>query len=189
MPQPQRQEETGEDEEGDTPSHRNGLRTFEPAGKHHQESLAEDISDAIERGTDAYIQALVVSVEAKDVKTVGSDILCGTGEGQDPEEGEGALEPEGRGQGESDACETGTDEHLHQQNPPSLGLNRRDERTPQRFDDPGKIEPRGVEGEVGVGQTETLVHRGGDDHNGNIRQRFCQIEGWHPSIRLIFHNR
>ena len=86
MPQPEGKEEASKDEEGDAPGHRNCMRAFEPTREHHEKSLPKDGANAIEGGTDADVQALVVCRETEDIEAVSSDVMCGAGKGQNPEE-------------------------------------------------------------------------------------------------------
>ena len=82
MPQPQGYEQAGQHEEGDAPCHRDGLAVLQPTCEHDQETLPEDVADAVEGAADAYVEALVVGGEPEDVETVGSDVVGGAGKGQ-----------------------------------------------------------------------------------------------------------
>ena len=72
--------------------------------------------------------------------------MCGTGKGHEPEEAQRALQPERGGDGEGYTAEGSTDEQLHGGNPPALGADDIDERTPQGLYDLRQVEPRGVIG-------------------------------------------
>ena len=189
MPQPEGEEGACKDEEGDAPGHGNGLGLLQPAGKHDEETLSDDVADAIEGAADTYVEALVVGAEAKDVEAVGSDVVGGAGEGENPEEGQRALQPVGCGEGEGDAGKPCSDEQLHQQHPPALRLDGSDEGAPQGLDDPRQVEPGGIESQLGVGESKTFVHRGGYDHHGNIGQCLGEVEGGYPGVGLVLHER
>ena len=79
-------------------------------------------------------------------------------------------------QGERHAAERGSDEQLHRGNPPTFRLDEVDERAPQRFDDPRKVEPRGVERDFRVGKSQLFVQENRDGHNGHVGQSLGEIE-------------
>ena len=54
--------------------------SFQRARQHDEQSAARYGSDAVERTSDTYIQALLVRVERQHVKTVGRDVVGGTAE-------------------------------------------------------------------------------------------------------------
>ena len=58
--------------------------SFQRARQHDEQSAARYGSDAVERTSDTYIQALLVRVERQHVKTVGRDVVGGTAESHQP---------------------------------------------------------------------------------------------------------
>ena len=68
-----------------------------------------------------------------------------------------------------------SDEELHPCNPPTLGLDEVDEWTPQRLDDPWKIEPTGIESQFGIADAQPFVHDDGDGHYSYIRQSLSKV--------------
>ena len=153
---------------------------FKVACEHHEQSLTHDGGDAVERGADAHKPCLLVLLEAEHVEAVGGDVVGGTREGHQPETGQGSLQPVGGGDGEGHATEGGAYEQLHGDNPPALGLDDVDERAPQGFDDPRQVEPRRVERDIGVRQSETLIHDERDGHHSHVGETFCEVKGGHP---------
>jgi len=132
-----------------------------------------------------------VAVESDDIEAVGCDVVCGTGKGQKPEESQRPLKPERCRQREGNAGKASADEQLHHKHPPTLRAYGCDEGTPKRFYHPGQIEPRSVESKVGVGEAEPLIHSRRNYHYGNIRKRFGEVKGRHPSVwffQFIIHN-
>ena len=77
--------------------------------------------------------------ESQHVEAVGSDVVGGTGKGHQPEEGQRPLQPVRGGNCEGHTTESRTNEQLHGDDPPTLGADDIDERTPQWFDNPGQV--------------------------------------------------
>ena len=88
-----------------------------------------------------------------------------------------------RGDGEGNACQSCTDEHLHGDNPPAFGLDEVDERTPQWLDDPGQVEPAGIEGQLGIADTQPFIHDKRDDGHCHVWQSLRKVEGGNPCPR------
>ena len=159
MPQPEGDEETGHTIEGDTP----GVLDItgdhlKVASQHHEQSLPENGGNAIEGGTDAYEVSLVVLLQSQHIEAVGSNVVGSAREGHQPEEGQRALKPIGRWDGEGHTTECRTDEQLHRYYPPALSLDDVYKRTPKWLDDPRQIEPRGIERDVCVTEPKSFVH-------------------------------
>ena len=154
------------------------------AGQHDEEALSEDCRYAVESRTDADEESLAVLVKAEHVESVGRYVVGGARKGHQPEETQCSLKPERAGNGEGHAAQRRTDEQLHGQNPPALGQHDVDERTPEGLYDPRKIEPGGVECDVGVGHTQPLIHYQRYRHDGHVGYAFGEIECGHPCPRI-----
>jgi len=142
VPEPEGDEEARHAIERDAPRIADiSCEDLEIASQHDEQSLAHDGGDAVERGADAHEPGLLVLFEPQHVEAVGGDVVGGTGEGHQPEEGQGALQPVGGGDGEGHTAEGGAYEQLHGDDPPAFGLDDVDERAPQGFDDPWQVEP------------------------------------------------
>ena len=116
-----------------------------------------------------------MAVECQDVKAVGGDVVGGTAEGYEPEEGQCCLYPEGSRNGEGYSGKAQAYKKLHGEYPPALGLDGIDERTPEGLYDPREVEPAGVKGEVGVRHAHLLIHGDGHCHYRHVRECFGKI--------------
>ena len=114
-------------------------------------------------------------VELYHVESVGRDVVRGAAEGDEEEEAHRGLEPECRGDGEGDACQGCSDERLHGEHPPALGLQQVDERTPQGFDDPWQGQPACVETHLRIGESHLHVHYDRKTRDNDVGQSFCKI--------------
>ena len=126
------------------------------------------------------------------IKTIRRNIVGGTAEGDEEEEAHRCLEPEGSRQREGDAGKGGSDERLHGEHPPALGLQQVDERAPQGLDHPRQGEPSGIETHLGIGEAQLHIHHHREGGHNDVGQSFCKIEGrnpspWIPAIFLCYH--
>ena len=142
--------------------------------------MTEDAGNAIERGTDAHEECLLAGVKGKQIVTVRGNVVGRTAESHQPEEGKGGLHEMTAGQEERDACHGGANQKLHRHNPTVLAAEQFDHGTPEGFDDPGEIEPGGVESNLSVGETETTIHDGGDGHDNDVGDSFGGVETGNP---------
>ena len=142
--------------------------------------MSEDGGETIERRANANEPRLVVLVEAEHVETIGGDVVRSTRERHHPEEEQRPLQPEMGGQCERYTAEGSADEQLHGRYPPALGLDKVDKRTPQWLNDPRQIEPRGVECDFSIRQSELFVEHDGDGHHRHIGQALGEIERGNP---------
>ena len=101
--------------------------------------------------------------------------MGGTAEGDEEEEAHRGLKPKGGRERKSDACQGGSDERLHREHPPTLGLQEVDERTPQGFDDPRQGKPSCEETYLGIGESHLHVHDHRKGCHDDIRQSFRKI--------------
>ena len=93
---------------------------------------------------------LPVLVKLYHVESVGRDIMSGARECHYEEEGHAALEPHSRGNSKGYASQRCAYQELHEKNPPALGLQEINERTPQRLYHPRQSQPSGIESELCV---------------------------------------
>ena len=71
-------------------------------------------------------------------------------------------------------------QELHRDDPEPLRPEHVDEGAPERLDHPGEVEPGGVEGDVGIGDAETLVEDHRYRHGHDVGGAFGEIEGRDP---------
>ena len=124
--------------------------SFEVTGKDDESALGPDRGDAVEGRSHPDKGGLEMLRKPEHVKTVGGDVMGCRAEGHQPEEGKGVLEEPGGRDGEGDAGKRCPDEELHQEDPVALRPEEVDKGAPEGLDDPGKIEPACVKGDVGV---------------------------------------
>ena len=148
---------------------------LQDACQRNENAVDEDDGKPVEGVAQAHILGLVVPVELYHVESVGRDVVCGAAEGDEEEEAHRGLKPECRGDGEGDARQGCSDERLHGEHPPALGLQQVDERTPQGFDDPGQGQPACVEAHLGVGESHLHVHYDRKTRDDDVGQSFCKI--------------
>ena len=122
------------------------------------------------------------------IETIRRNIVGGTTEGDKEEETHRCLEPEGSRQRKGDSGKSCSDERLHRQYPPALGLQQVDERTPQRLDNPRQGEPSSIETHLSIGQAQLHIHNHREGCHDNVRQSFRKVECRNPSpwIPTIF---
>ena len=80
VPDPQSEKEAHDEIEHQRPGIGDGttIHHLQVAGDHHQNALAEDGGQTIERGADAHIECLLMGIEPKHVETVGGDVVGST---------------------------------------------------------------------------------------------------------------
>ena len=105
VPEPEGDKETSHTIEHDAP------RVFDVACdhlqitcQHHQQTLSHDGGNTIERRADAHEVSLVMLLKSEHIEAVGSNIVGGTREGHQPEEGQCALQPIGGRDGKRHAA-------------------------------------------------------------------------------------
>ena len=153
---------------------------MQETGKRNQAALAHNHRDAVECRTYAYEEGLVVRIEPHHIKAVGRHVVRRAAESQQPEEADGPLKPQRRVDRKGHTGESRADKQLHDDNPPAFRLHEVEERTPQRFDDPRQIEPRGVEGNLAVGESQLHIHLDGQHSYGDIGQPLGEIKRGNP---------
>ena len=184
VPQPEGDKQSGHSVEHQAPGVLHITRDdLQITCQHHEQTLAHDGGNTVERRTDAHEVSLSVLFESEHIEAVGGDVVGSTGKGHQPEESQRALQPVGGRDGEGYATEGSTYQQLHGYYPPALGHDDVDERAPQRLDNPRQIEPRGIKRNVCVAEAQTFIHNERDGHHSHIGQTFCEIEGGHPGPR------
>ena len=68
--------------------------------------------------------------ESEHIETIGCNVMGGTREGHQPEEGQRTLQPVWCGDGKCHSAEGCTNEQLHGDDPPTFGLDDVDKWTP-----------------------------------------------------------
>ena len=126
------------------------------------------------------------------IETIRRNIVGGTTEGDEEEETHRCLEPEGSRQRKGDSGKSCSDERLHRQYPPALGLQQVNEWTPQGFDNPRQGEPSGIETHLSIGQAQLHIHNHREGCHNDVRQSFRKVEcrnpsPWIPTIFLCYH--
>ena len=105
MPQPKGNEQARHEIEHQTPGVTDiAGNHFKIARQHDEKALSHNGRNAIEGRTDAHKLGLLVTVEPQHIETIGSNVVGGTGEGHQPEEGQGALQPIGARDGKGHTC-------------------------------------------------------------------------------------
>ena len=184
--EPEGDNHSGKDEERDAPGVADASGRFlEQSGQHDEQSLSGNGGEAVERTPDAHEQGLLVGGESEHVEPVGGDVVCGRAERHEPEDGQCGLEEMVGGESERHARQSRSQKELHADNPPPFGSQQVDKRAPERLDDPGQVEPAGVERHVGIGNSHPLVHHQRQDHDRHVRKSFREIESGHPCPRRI----
>ena len=133
----------------------------------------------------AHVPSLLTLVEGEQVEAVGGHTVGRASEGGYPEEEQRALQPMGRGYGESHAAKGRAQQELRGEDPPPLGLHKVDEGTPDGLENPGEVHPRGVERDGGVGQSHLLIEDERHRHHGHQGQSVGKGERGHPGPRLV----
>lgn len=184
MVKPHGKKDAGKHKEGDGPRVWNvACHRFQPACQHDEQPLSGNGGNTVKGAADTYKQCLLVRIERQHVKSVGGNVVCGRTKGEQPEQGERQLKEIFRGDGEGNTCQSCTDEHLHGDNPPAFGLDEVDERTPQRLDDPGQVEPAGIKGQLGIADAQPFIHDKRDDGHCHVWQSLRKVEGGNPCPR------
>ena len=153
---------------------------FQGSRQDDEDPLGGDHRDPVEDRPHPDEGRLLVLLEAEHVEAVGGDVVGGRAEGHDPEEGEGVAEEAGRRDRQGDAGERRPDQELHRDDPEPLRPEHVDEGAPERLDHPGEVEPGRVEGDVGIGDAETLVEDHRDRHGHDVGGAFGEVEGRDP---------
>ena len=141
----------------------------------HKGAVDEYHGKAIERVAQTHILRLVVSVEFYHVEAVRRDVVCGTGERHQEQESHRTLEPQGCGQREGNAGKGATHKQLHCQHPPTLSLEKVDERAPQRLYHPWQGEPAGIESHLRIAKPHLHIHNNGEGCDDHIGQAFRKV--------------
>ena len=136
---------------------------------------SEGVEVDIANGRRDGILPRIVLGEGEHVEAVGGDVVGGRGEAHQPEYGQGELEEERRGDGKGDAGQCESYDPLHGECPPALGADNVDKGAPEWLDDPGEVQPAGVEGDVGVGDAQALVHDDRDGHHGHVGETLREV--------------
>ena len=181
MVQGNRNEQTRHEVERQAPCQRNvPARCFQPSGQHHQDTLPEDIGQAVERVADAHEERLFARGQSQHVEAVGGNVVRGRAESHQPEAGQRSLYIMVGRDEKGDARHRGSYQRLHGGYPPAFGLDEVHKGAPQRLDGPGQVEPRGVEGNLRVAKSQPLVQDDGQGHHSYVWQPFGKVEGGDP---------
>ena len=162
MPKPQQQKQPSDTKESQTPRVGDAVAKYhlQIAGYHHEYALGEDRGQAVKQRADTHERSLLMGIKAKHIEAVGRDAVAGTRKGDHPEEEQRALQPKRGRYREGYSAEGSAQEHFRQHDPPAFGFHHIDERTPYRFQYPRQIEPRGIEGDLGIAQSQLFI----EDH-------------------------
>ena len=133
MPQPQGYEQARNAIEHKAPRilYAVAEKHLQVACNHHKDALSEYCRKPVERTSNTYKPGLFMLVHAEHIEAVGSNVVRGTAERHYPKEKQRALKPETGGNGERHASKSRTDEQLHGDYPPTLGLDNIYKRTPK----------------------------------------------------------
>jgi len=142
------------------------------AGNDDQQALGGDGADPVEGAADADERRLLVLSETEHVEAVGGDVVSRRTEGHQPEQADGVLEKPRRRDGQGHAGQHHADQRLRDQDPEALGLEHVHEGAPQGLDHPGQVEPARIQGDVGVGDAQPLVHDHRDGHDHDVWNGF-----------------
>ena len=123
------------------------------------------------------------------IESIRRNVMSCGGEAHYPEYCQCQLEEEGSGDGKCNACQCKGKDVLHDDGPPPFSLDQVDKWTPERLDYPWQVEPTGVESDIRVGYSQTLVHDDGNGHHGYVGQTLCKVQGRYPCPRTGFLGR
>ena len=184
MVEPQGQQTACQREEGDAPGVRGTAGHFlQPSGQHDEQPLSGNGGKAVEGAADAHEEGLLVRRKPQHIESVGGDVVGGGAEGHQPEHGQGGLEEMARRDGEGNAGQSRSQQQLGDDNPPPFGAEQVDKRAPQGLDDPGQVQPAGVEGYLRVRDAHPLVHHQRENHDRYVGQAFGEVERRYPIPR------
>ena len=110
------------------------------------------------------------------IESIRRNVMSCGGEAHYPEYCQCQLEEEGSGDGKCNACQCKGKDVLHDDGPPPFSLDQVDKWTPERLDYPWQVEPTGVESDIRVGYSQTLVHDDGNGHHGYVGQTLYLTE-------------
>jgi hypothetical protein len=127
-------------------------------------------------------------MKAEHVKSVRGDVVGGRTERHDPKKGQGIADESRRRDREGHTGERRADHQLHRDDPEPLRPEHIDERAPEGFDHPGKVEPTGIESDIGIGNAKPFVEDNGDRHGHNVRGALGKIEGGDPCPGISSHS-
>ena len=82
--------------------------------------------------------------------------------------------------------QSGSQKDLRDDDPPSFVPKQVYHRAPERFDDPGKVKPAGVERNFCVRQIQSFVHNDRDTHHRDVWQRLGDVECRNPFPWIVF---
>ena len=192
--QGQRRPQNGRAEQGEAP----GLRdisgpALQHAREHYQRTLHKKVGYPVESGPDAHKQRLLLSRKRQHIEAVGGDIMRGRCESRDPEQHQGGREQGDIGpgpcrKGKRQAQEKRHHGQLRGHHPPALGPEDIHEGTPERLDQPGKVQQAGVQGHIGIAHPHLLEQDDGDVVHDEVRDALCEVKRGHPEPgRAGFH--
>ncbi len=131
--------------------------SFQVTCKDDEPALGGDHGNAIKNSSYSDKGGLERLREPEHVKTVSSGVMGCRAESHQPEEGKGILEEPGLRDAERNARKRRSNEELHQKDPVALRPEEFEKRAPERLDDPGKVEPARIKGDVGVRDAKALI--------------------------------
>ena len=169
---------------------RHSIIYLQGSSQHDEWSVAYDGGQTIERTAHTDIEGLLVAVKFKHIEAVGGDVVRGTAESHQPEQGENPRQRGTDGQEESHASKGRANEHLHRPNPQALGAKHINYRAPEGLNHPRQIKPGDKEGGVGVVHAQAFEHDQGYCHHNDIGDSLCNVEGGNPGGGMhSFHKR
>ena len=78
-------------------------------------------------------------------------------------------------------CHADTYQKLHEEGPPSFGLDQIDKRTPEWLHNPWQIDPSGLERHVGLGDPEISIHQHCQRVDCEIGEALRNVDSRNPS--------
>ncbi len=142
-------------------------------GGHTPESIA-----------DTNKKRLFVGIQPQHIEAVGCNIVRSRTESNKPEKDQAPLYKIRCRNGKPGQRQQHTHQHLHGHSPKPFGTNIVDKRSPEGLNNPGKVQPAGIQGNIGIRQTKILVNNSRHGNNNGIGQTLCKIEAGNPSPRI-----
>ena len=185
VPQPESQERHRQHAHRRRPRDAGAARAgLDRAGEHHEEPLPRDRGDAIEHAADPDEERLLPLRGGQHVEAVGRDVVGGGVEREEPEERHAPLDEMRSRDRERHAGEPTADQELRPPDPAAARAQQVHDRRPQRLNHPGQVEPARVERDVGVRETEALVHDDRHGYHDDIGQSLREVQRGNPGPRV-----
>ena len=161
-------------------------RAFDQSGQNNQQPLPHDGRYPVKRTAHPDIQRLPVRIQRQHVETVGGNVMRRRAERHQPEKSQRDLEKERSGNRERNPGKPRPQQQLHRNDPPALGFQQIDKRTPERFYDPRQVKPTGVQRDIGIGYPHPLVQDYRNGHHRHVRQPLGEVQRGNPCPRRSF---